>query len=104
MRDFLVIARHDERKTTSVQIPMAVGGTTGVAVAQRAIPFAPLDGFDVPIHEGGVDHAIVAGNRQTGVIAPLVIGIFNGWIDELILGNGFAHVNPLLGVEDAERV
>ena len=59
----------------SVDVPMAVGGTGSVAITQRAIPFAPLDGFDVAVHERAVDQLVMTRDRQTGVVAPLVVGM-----------------------------
>ena len=104
MRDFLVIIRYDEPKTTSVHVPMAIGGTRGVAVAQRAVPFAPLNGFDVAVHERAVDQSVMARNRQTGVVAPLVIRIFDRRIDELIMRGSFVHGDPLGGIQNAKSV
>ena len=88
----------------SLGIPMAVGGTRGMAVAQRALPLAPLDGFNVAIHEDTVHHTIMTWNDKTGVVAPLVIGFFDRRINELIMRGAFVHVDPLGGIQNTESV
>jgi len=88
----------------SLGIPMAVGGTRGMAVAQRAVPFAPLDGFNVAIHEDTVHHTIVTWNDKTGVVAPLVIRFLDRRIDELIMRGTFVHGDPLGGIQNAKSV
>ena len=83
---------------------MAIGGTAGMAVTQRTVPLAPLNGFHVTIHQDGVHHAIVAWNHQTGMVAPLVIRIFNGRIHKLIMSGTFTHGNPFHRIQNAESV
>ena len=88
----------------SVDVPMAIGAAGGVAITQRAVPLAPLDGFDMAVHERGVDQLVMTRNRQTGVVAPLVVGILDRRVDELVLRDRFAHADPFGGVQDAQGV
>ena len=73
----------------SVLIPMVVRGLGSITFGQWTEELTPLDGFDMAVHEEGVDHEVVARNWAAGLVIVLVkrrVVAATGIIDLILCG------------------